>query len=82
MTDESRPSAHYVAITKSDTVPIDADSLPCRAIYVGGAGNFVAVSESGDVVTFTAALAGHVYPVSAIRINSTSTTATAMVALY
>lgn len=77
----------YVAITKSDTVNFDGStgsgqSVPvCDAIYVGGAGIVVAVSQSGDAVNFTA-VAGELLPLRAIRVNSATTTATLMVALY
>lgn len=67
------------AITTSDTV--DAPHV-IEAVYVGGNGNFVAVGMDGETVTFTGALAGHTYPVRARRINSTSTTATNLVALH
>ena len=70
---------HAEAITPSDTV--DADHV-IEQVYVGGAGNFVAVLMDGSTVTFTGALAGHIYPVRCRRINNTSTTATAMVAFH
>jgi len=69
----------YAAITKSDTTDFD---VLCRAIYVGGAGNVVAVMYDGTAVTFTGVPAGTLLPIAARRVNSTSTTATAMVALY
>jgi hypothetical protein len=69
----------YSAVTPSDST--DFDSI-CRAIYVGGAGNVVAVRHDGTAVTFTGVPAGTVLPIACRRINSTSTTATAIVALY
>lgn len=54
---------------------------PCDAIYCGGAGAIVVIGRDGVAFTLTAALAGHVYKVNAIRVNSTSTTATNLVAL-
>lgn len=71
--------AQAVAVTPSDTVNF-ARGL-CRAIYVGGAGNFVAIVD-GAAITFNGALAGNIYPIQATRINSTNTTATNLVALY
>lgn len=53
-----------------------------RAIWVGGAGNVVAVSQAGTVKTFVGVPAGTLLPIRPVRINSTSTTATAMLALY
>lgn len=77
------------AITKSDTVNFDGvtysatgqKSIPCDAIYVGGAGVVVVVWENGSINAFTC-VAGQTLPVKAIRVNSTDTTATLMIALY
>lgn len=69
----------YEAVTPSDST--DFDTI-CRAIYVGGAGNVVAVRHDGTAVTFTGVPAGTVLPIAVRRINSTSTTATAIVALF
>ena len=54
-----------------------------RGLYIGGAGNVVVKCgrESGDVVTFTAVPVGTVLPVNCHRVNSTGTTATAIVGL-
>lgn len=67
------------AITPSDTVKLTA---PSEAIYCGGAGNAVVLLTSGQTVTFTGLLAGHVYPIKANRVNATNTTATNLVALW
>lgn len=72
-------STFYAAVTPSDTV--DFDDL-ARALYVGGAGNVVAVRHDGTTVTFTGVQAGTVLPIAVRRVNSTSTTATSIVALY
>jgi hypothetical protein len=71
---------YAIAVTTSDTVNL----LPglTNAIYVGGAGNVVAVLENGDTVLFTAVPVGSVLPIRVKRINATLTTATALVALY
>lgn len=71
-----------IAITKSDTVNFRSDAKPCEAIYVGGSGDMVVVSPNGATVTMTGVVGGAIYPVSAIRVNSASTTATAMMACY
>jgi len=74
------PGYKFVAITKSDDA---ADDIPLtRKVYVGGAGNVVAVDADGNAVTFTAVAAGTMLDIAVRRINSTSTTATAMVAIY
>ncbi len=73
------PYDEYDPITKSDTENFWRG--PCDAIYVGGAGIVVAVTGNGDAVSFTC-VAGQILPIEAIRVNSTTTTATLMVALY
>lgn len=72
-----------VAITKSDTENFNPaiKSGLCDAIFVGGAGVVVAVMQDDSAVSFTC-VAGQVLPVKAKRVNSTTTTATLMVALY
>jgi len=69
----------YFAISKSDTVNF---AYVVRGIYVGGTGDVVAVTEGGTAVTFSSVPAGTTLPIRAIRVNSTSTTATNMVGLY
>lgn len=78
------------ALTPSDTANHDGTTfsaaaatkaIPADAIYVGGAGVVALVLENGTVVNFTA-VAGEIIPVRSIRINSTGTTATLLVALY
>jgi hypothetical protein len=71
----------WLAITKSDSANIAGPRLLTDAIYVGGAGVVVAVMEDGGTAAFTC-IAGQVLPIKAKRVNSTSTTATLMVALY
>jgi hypothetical protein len=75
----SDPAVSFAAVTASDTVDLP---VVCRALYIGGAGNLVAVSSAGDAVTFTAVQAGSILPVQAKRVNATGTTATNIVALY
>lgn len=69
----------YKAITPSDSV--NFTNGICTSIWVGGAGIVQAVDWNGNVVAFTA-VAGSVIPIYAIRVNSTSTTASLLVALY
>lgn len=81
--DSPQGYSHAVAISKSDTVNFDAvnGQLVCDAIYVGGAGIVVAVFPTGATVAFTC-VAGQILPIRAKRVNSTTTSATLMVALY
>lgn len=93
---QSLPYNRTVPITKSDTVNFDGTTvsttgayqtttntkpIPCEAIFVGGAGIVVAVFENGQTDQYTC-VAGEVLPVKAIRVNSTTTTATLMAAMY
>lgn len=65
--------------------PHDSNELAnvSKALYVGGAGNVsVIAADDSTAVTFTAVPAGSILPVRAKIVRSTSTTATAIVALY
>lgn len=73
------PADKYFTITPHDSTNF---SISTRGIYVGGAGNLVAVDEDGNAVTFTGVLAGVVYPIRCKRVNSTNTTATNLVGMY
>ena len=79
MSTDASSASSFFAITKSDTV--DFPYL-VRGIYVGGAGNVVAITEGGEAVTFSSVGAGSILPVKARRVNSTNTTATNMVGLF
>lgn len=68
------------AVTPSDTV--DLPDGPCRGIYVGGAGAVKIVTTNGSTVTFAAVPVGTFMRVGAVRIFSTGTTATNLLALY
>jgi hypothetical protein len=80
---QTGPYGNSLAITKSDTAnfPGWANQGFCDAIYVGGAGIVVAILQNDTAVQFTC-VAGQILPVKAKRVNSTTTTATLMVALY
>lgn len=76
------------AITKSDTINFDGSVstsggfvTPCDAFYVGGAGVVVGVLQNGVTVNLTC-IAGALIPLRLIRVNSGTTDATLMVALY
>jgi hypothetical protein len=84
--EQPAPYAIGVTVTTSDTIPIappssyPSNALP-DAIFVGGAGIVVVVWPDGSTSAFTC-VAGEILPVRALRVNSTTTTATLMVALY
>ena len=74
-----------VAVTPTDNTKIPTT----RALYIGGAGNIVVKfadvtdpTVAGNTVTLTGVLAGQIYPLQVNCVNSTSTTATSIVALY
>ena len=67
------------AVTPSDATNFTQGK--CKALYIGGAGAVVAV-VGGAAVTFAAVPVGTTLWVAATRVNSTSTTATNIVALY
>jgi hypothetical protein len=73
------PSSDFRAVTPSDTAPIAKG--PAKALFVGGAGNVVAINEFGVAITFTGVLAGSILPIQTIRVHATGTTATNIVAL-
>ena len=80
------PATNCVAVTPSDTVaiapPTDANKQ-CKGLYVGGAGNVVVLAaDDTATVTFIGVPAGTILPVRAKRVNSTSTTATSIIALF
>ena len=72
-------ASSYAAVTPNDSTDLAA---ACRALYVGTGGNVVAVRLDNTAVTFTGVPSGTILPVIARRVNSTSTTASNIVALY
>lgn len=79
MSNLSDPASNFAAVTPSDSVDFTAQ---CRGLYVGGAGDLVAVGADEVAVTFVGVAAGTVLPLRAIRVNATSTTATSIVQIY
>lgn len=74
----SDQAAGGAAVTPSDTVGFGFTSF---GLYVGGAGNVVAVMANGETLTFNGVTAGTLLPIQVTRVNATSTTATNIVAL-
>jgi len=69
----------YFAITPSDSANF---LFQVVGIYVGTGGDVVAVTQGGIPVIFKNAVAGSVLPINAIRVNSTSTTASNLVGIH
>lgn len=75
-------------VTPSDTVDIPyvggdtyTNKWPC-VLYIGGAGNIRVLTAGGDDVTFNGVVAGTFLPVQVVRVFSTGTTATNIVATW
>lgn len=71
------PAAGAGSVTPSDSANID----PTRGIYVGASGDLRVMMVNGDIITFSDIAAGIVHPLQVVRVYSTSTTATGIVAL-
>lgn len=75
-----RPAQHALVITKSDYNTLPA---PTRALYVGGAGDVQVDTLGGEEKTlFSSVPAGTIIPVQVVKVWSTSTTATLIVAMW
>lgn len=72
------PALDHFVITPSNSTNFN---IMARAIYVGVGGDISLVSSRGNAVTYLAVPQGTVLPVVALRINSTSTTATNLIGL-
>lgn len=69
----------WVAVTPSDTANLEPRP---RGLYIGGSGNVRVQSASGNIQTFFGVAAGTVLGIRPVRVLSTSTTATNILALY
>jgi hypothetical protein len=76
------------AVTPSDTVDIPSVSTQDGSgnngcvLYIGGDGDVKVTTAGGDTVTFVGLIAGSFVPVQVLRVWSTDTTATSIVALW
>ena len=76
------------AVTPSNTVDIPSVSTQDGTgnngcvLYIGGDGDVKVTTAGGDTVTFTGLLAGMLIPVQVLRVSSTDTTATNIIALW
>lgn len=78
--DATRPAYKQIAVTPSDSVNLPGVT---RGIYVGTGGTIVVIPADGDAtVTYTNVANGQVLPIQITRVNSTSTTASDIVAWY
>lgn len=75
----SNTAVYAAAVTPSDTT---LQTVPFRALWIGGAGNVSIQMADGTAVLFSGVAAGYMLPVGGVRVNATSTTATLIVAVY
>lgn len=74
------PAKNAAAVTPNDSADLSNVAV---ALYVGGSGDVSVDTVGGQVsVVFSGVSAGTVLPVRVRRVNSTSTTATDIVALW
>ena len=73
------PAERFAAVTPSDTTYFAGGVA--RGLYVGVTGDVVVVGVDDTAVTFKSMAVGY-HPIVCQRVNSTSTTATNIVALY
>lgn len=77
--DATNPGRYAENVTPSDSADLARVS---RGLFVGGAGNLsVVMAGNGATVVFTGVTAGSFLPIRVSRVNSTSTTATNIVAV-
>lgn len=77
--DVTSPARGGFAITPSDSTDLSTET---RAIYVGTAGDLVAVLSSGSELSFVGLAGGMVLPVRARRVKATGTSAGYLLGLY
>ncbi len=82
-------SSRAAAVTPSDTANIPSVSGPAGetvnngcVLYVGGLGDVRVLTAGGDDVVLSAVPAGTFVPVNVVRVFSSNTTATNIVALW
>lgn len=74
------PAKNAAAVTPNDSADLANFAV---ALYIGGAGDVSVDTVSGqESVVFAGLAAGTILPVRVKRVNSTSTTATSIVALW
>jgi hypothetical protein len=80
MNTSTSSSEYMVAVTPSDSV--DLPNGQPRGLYVGATGNVVVRDAGGTNTTLVGLAAGLIHPIAPVRILSTGTTATGIVAVY
>ena len=81
VTNQVSPAVKAHAVTPTDNT--DLTWGPCRALYIGTAGNVAVVLDNDTAaVTFVGCYAGQILPVMAKYVQATNTTASNIIALY
>lgn len=71
------------AFDAATVTPSDSTALrPTRGLYVGTGGDVAVEMSLGTTITFPDVLGGSILPIQVVKVLSTGTTATGMVALY
>lgn len=74
------PAGNAQAVTPHDTNPL---GIVSRGIYVGGGGNLqVVMALNSATVNFASVAGGSLLPIRVTRVQSSGTTATAIVAVW
>ena len=73
------PAESYAAVTPSDSVDL---AQPCRALYLGVAGDVKVLNLEGEAVVWKNLAAGVIHPIRCSRVYATDTTADDVVAVY
>jgi hypothetical protein len=74
------PASNAAAVTPHDSTDL---ANTTRALFVGGAGNIsVEMAGGQSAVVLTGVVAGTILPLRVTRVNSTSTTATNITAIW
>lgn len=74
----SNPARRIATVTPSDSTEF---TFAVSGIYVGTTGHVAVTTASGDTETFLNFPSGQILPVQALKVLSTGTTATNMVAM-
>lgn len=74
------PASNAAAVTPHDSTNL---TYITRGLYIGGDGNIsVEMADTGTAIVFVGLVAGTLLPIRVTRVNSTSTTATNIVAVW
>lgn len=74
------PAQGLAAVTPNNAA--DLPVSPTRGLYVGVSGDVSVVTAQGDTVLLKGLAAGILHPLAVVRVRSTGTTATDIVAAY